>query len=291
MPLDKPYPYRRPDPPANFKEQTQLQYCLSTRILEGCTCDEVFSFVVTKELAVRDGRGAQIVVANDNMVAKIFDPLYYAALGEYSGERDDVVGLADRDYTREAAAYEELRDFWGTIIPDYYGSWTCDIATNTNSGPVMRPVRLVFMELINGFCMRDFDPKNLTEEERSNIMVKAIEVETTMIFRGGVKHRDFTPRNILFSGIDLASPKLRVVAIDFNISVVIRLTEWRRMKGTLPVSPIERWSGALIDFAAFGWIPYDEEEEQEWFWKHFGGSPFYQPLIREKRVPCPQPTP
>ena len=291
MPLGHPYPHRRPTPPENFKDLTQLQYCLSNPILQGSSGEELFSFVITREIAVRDGRGSQIVLANDNMVAKIYDPLYYAALGDYSGERADVVGLADRDYTREAAVYEELRDFWGSMVPSYHGSWTLHVSTPTTSGSVLRPVRLIFMEFIGGVCMRDLDPKQLTEEQRSNIMVKAIEVETAINFRGGVDHRDFAPRNILCSGSGLASLTLRVTAIDFNISVIIRLTDWPRQEGRLPVSPIKRWSGGQVDFAAPGWIPYDLEECERWLCKHFGGSQMYQPVTREDCDLLPPPPP
>ena len=290
MPLGHPYPHRRPTPPENFQDLTQLQYCLSNPILEGSSDEEFFSFIVTREIAVRDGRGAQIVLANDNMVAKIYDPLYYAALGDYSGERADVVGLADRDYTREAAVYEELRDFWGSVVPGYYGSWTCHVPTNTTSGFVSRPVRLIFMEFVQGVCMRDLDPKHLLEEQRSNIMVKAIEIETEIMFRGGVDHRDFVPRNIICSGSDLASPDLRVVAIDFNISVIVRLTNWPRMAG-LPVPLVRRWCGGSVDFAAPGWIPYDLGECEKWLWKHFGDSALYQVQTREESDSPPPPLP
>jgi len=75
--------------------------------LEGVTYDDTMSFTITKELCVGDGRGAQIVVANGDLVAKIYDPLFYPAyVNPY--KREDVIMRADRDYCREAAAYTEL---------------------------------------------------------------------------------------------------------------------------------------------------------------------------------------
>ena len=177
-PFMSPYPNRRPPFPDNLQKLTQLEYCLSWHPLEGSTCDDVtFSFTITKELRVGDGCRAQIVVANGDRVAKIYDPLYYPAYKNCS-KRDDVIMRADYDYSREAAAYNELRGpFEGTIIPKYYGSWTCDITVDTPSGPRKRPVRLILMEFIDGVCMEDLDPNDFTEEERSNIMVKAIVAE------------------------------------------------------------------------------------------------------------------
>ena len=143
--------------------------------MEGSTCDDdAFSFTVTKELYICSGGGAQIIVANGNLVAKIYDPLYYPAY-KNSCRRDDVIMRADFDYSREAASYNELRGLLeGTIILKYYGSWTCDITVNTPYGPRKRPVRLILMEFVDGICMQDLDANEFTKEERSNIMVKAI---------------------------------------------------------------------------------------------------------------------
>ena len=184
---------------------TQLEYCLSWHPLEGSTCDDVtFSFTITKELRVCDGRGAQIVVANGDLVAKIYDPLFYPAY-QNSSTRNDVIMEADYDYSREAAAYNELRGpFEGAIIPRYHGSWTCDVTVDMPSGPRKRPVRLILMEFIDGVCMQDLNANEFTEEERSNIMVKAIDAESAIAFHR-VFHRDFVPRYVLYSGNDLRS--------------------------------------------------------------------------------------
>lgn len=281
-PFLKPYPNLRPPFPDNLQKLTQLEYCLSWHPLEGSTCDDdAFSFTVTKELRVCGGGGAQIIVANGNLVAKIYDPLYYPAY-KNSCRRDDVIMRADFDYSREAASYNELRGpLEGTIIPKYYGSWTCDITVNTPYGPRKRPVRLILMEFVDGICMQDLDANEFTEEERSNIMVKAIDAERAIAFHG-VHHKDFAPRNVLCSGNDLRSTDLRVTIIDFNVSIVTRLAYPRIPSNSvrLPASPIKRWQHYPLGFE--GWVPSKPDEKKEWLWKHWAGSPLYQPVVHEK---------
>ena len=268
-----PYPNRRPLFPNNLQKLTQLEYCLSWHPLEGSTCDDVtFSFTITKELRVGDGRGAQIVVANDDLVAKIYDPLFYSAY-----QNSSVIMRADYDYSREAAAYDELRGpFESTIIPRYHGSWTCDVCVDTPSGPRKRPVRLILMEFIDGVCMQDLDPNDFTEEERSNIMVKPIAAESAIAFRG-VQHKDLAPRNVLCSG-NLKSTDLRVVIIDFNVSVVTRLAHSQTPSDShqLPASPIRRWRHQRPEFGE--WLPPTREKFNKWLWKHWAGSPLYRPV-------------
>jgi hypothetical protein len=277
-PFLQPYPNRRPPFPDNLQKLTQLEYCLSWHQLEGSTCDDVtFSFTITKELRVCDGRGAQIVVVNSDLVAKIYDPLFYPAY-KNSSKRDDVIMKADYDYSRETAAYNELRGpLEGTIIPKYYGSWTYDVTVDTPSGSKKRAVRLILMEFIDGVCIQDLNPNNLTEEERSNIMVKAITAAGVITFCG-IQHKDFAPRNVLCSG-NLRSTDLRVAIIDFNISVVTRLAYGRIPSDShqLPVSPIRRWRHERPDFGR-EWLPPTREKFNEWLWKHWGGSPLYRPV-------------
>lgn len=96
---------------------------------------------VTHELAVADGRGAQLVrctitpkapagQAPTNrdvfqVVAKVYDPLYYSfPHTDLPSVPCDVTWLADEDYSREAAAYEHLQNIvqagsfaLGTLAP------------------------------------------------------------------------------------------------------------------------------------------------------------------------------
>jgi hypothetical protein len=140
-----------------------------------------------------------------------------------------------------------------------------------------RPVRLILMEFINGVCMEDLDPNDFTEEERSNIMVKAIAAESAIAFRG-VQHKDFAPRNVLCSG-NLKSTDLRVAIVDFNVSVVTRLAYGTTPSDShqLPASPIRRWRRQSPGFGG-EWLPPTREKLNEWLWKHWAGSPLYRPV-------------
>jgi serine/threonine protein kinase len=288
-PLGRPYPNCRTiTPRETLRHLTQFEYCLSASPLGGITNNqEASSFTVVEELALRDGRGAQIVLVDNGLVAKIYDPLYYPSYHEDTPIRADVVEWAERHYSREAAAYEELDSrFGGIIIPKYHGSWAFDVAVDTASGIIERPVRLILMEFIEGITMLKLDPDQLSEEQKANIMVKAIEAEVALSHHGVVQG-DFAPRNVLCSGNDLKSAKLRVVLIDFNASRILRLVGVPPNPSKLPISPIVRyWAGAYQFDAA--WLPHPPGE---WLWKHWGDSPFYQPVIRGEERQRLQPPP
>lgn len=266
-PLGQPYPNSRDiTPRATLRHLTQFDYCLAAPPLEGVTNDqETSSFTIIEEVAVRDGRDAQVVLISSGLVAKIYDPLYYPSYHQDTPIRVDVVELAERQYSREAAAYEELDDrFGGTIIPKYHGSWTFDIAVDTPSGIRKRPVRLVLIEFIEGLTMFQLKPDQLSEEERSNIMVKVIEAEVAVAHHGVVQ-ADFAPRNFLCSGNVLKSPNLRVVLFDFDRSTILRLGGLRRPDPEkLPISPIVRNWGGAHEFSV-DWLPHPPGE---WLWKH-----------------------
>jgi len=136
---------------------------------------------------------------------------------------------------------------------------------------------LILMEFIDGVCMQDLDPTGFTEDERSNIMVKAMDAEIAIFFHGVVQ-RDFAPRNVVLRG-NIRSTDLQVVILDFRASVVTRLGYYSlnpRDFGKLPPSPILRWS---IDFPDFGdWVPPTREKFNEWLWKHWQAYPLYRPV-------------
>jgi hypothetical protein len=87
----------------------------------------------------------------------------------------DVVAQADRDYSRESAAYKISNGlFGGLIIPRYYGSQICDASVDTASEVTKRPACLILIESVKGLSMFELDPAQLSEDQKSNIMVKAI---------------------------------------------------------------------------------------------------------------------
>ena len=71
---DTPLPARHPDPAAVSHEEL----CTSRQPLEGQTQHEYEEkFTITSTLRTGVGRGPQLVVVNDAMVAKIYDPMFY----------------------------------------------------------------------------------------------------------------------------------------------------------------------------------------------------------------------
>ncbi|KAH8778472.1 hypothetical protein F5883DRAFT_638973 [Diaporthe sp. PMI_573] len=96
---------------------------------------ETAHLVVTAPIAVGAARGSQIIsciihslVDNGGArpfeaVAKIYDPLYYGFQSELGGGPRDIVHWADQDYSKEAAAYEQLLKAGetGLSAPLYYG--------------------------------------------------------------------------------------------------------------------------------------------------------------------------
>ncbi|KAF2763306.1 hypothetical protein EJ05DRAFT_33688 [Pseudovirgaria hyperparasitica] len=269
-PLGSPYTNDTILPPADMHESTQLEYCLSHPPRAGSLSDKSMCLEITKAIRLTESEdiqsGAQIVVVNQTMVAKIYDPLYY--IPDDFAIKFDAVAMADSDYTREALAYQELKEFHGNYVPHYYGSWSCYISTESPTGKtVQRPVRLILMEYIQGVSLHELLPTELSNEQRSNIMVKVIELEAMIEHRGGVSQKDIAPRNFICTGHDYVDPNLRIVLIDFNVSVVRRLA--------LPVSPIYRWTANAGDFA-YDWLPRARNDRRAWLLDHFKGSHLFQ---------------
>jgi hypothetical protein len=177
---------------------------------------------------IRTGRqkGAQIVVVDRSIVAKIYDSLCYYALDGW-GHKDNIVHNADRDYRSKAAAFEQLRNSAQalTVTPTYYGTWTMEVETPVKRSrrklvKHVRPVCFILMECIYGDCMSSVDLDDLREETRSAILKKAIIAET-IIWDAGVNHRDVCPRNVVILGEDYDDPDVPVSAIEVPILGVL----------------------------------------------------------------------
>ena len=286
---------------------TQYEYCVANPAMDGTDVPgERRDITITQQIRVGDGETAQIVRVEEGMVAKIYDPVYYPTIErEYGYKLNNIVYMADTDYRNEANAFEEIEALQaqldGTITPKYYGSWTLDIAIE-GSNCTTRPVRLVLMEYLDGVCMKDLDPTQLTEEERLNIMFKVIEAENTL-YHHGISHTDVYPRNVMILSPphSLSSPDLRVCLIDFNMSTLARL-ESRIYEGDnkipknryrLPLSPIFRWWGSMDEFQQYGWLPgfnkTGENLANEILWNKYSDSPLYLPVFPNHRGPkyCP----
>jgi serine/threonine protein kinase len=245
-------------------------------------------------------------------VAKIYDALEYQ-LADAGDNGRDCMYLADKDYAREAAAYQSIpQHFPGDIVPRYFGSWTFFLQTVSGAAARTRPVRMILLEHIQGYTMLDAIvraiPDNMKwprkvdysllppEEERLEILGRVVEVEVALWWCAGVRHNDVSPRNVMISRT--SDNSLRVVLIDFNLAHVDGYFErgqqslTRRETDSLPISPIERyWPGSdftsRCEFA--GWIPESWHENSdvgnakalEWLVFRWKGSPKYQRLSED----------
>ncbi|OSS43854.1 hypothetical protein B5807_11658 [Epicoccum nigrum] len=92
--------------------KSQLDFCLSETISDApLDASTQKKLVITSLIRVGSNCRAQIVVVNNDMVAKIYDPLYYK---EYENGllrrcRRDTVRNARNDYDTEVAAYNRLQ--------------------------------------------------------------------------------------------------------------------------------------------------------------------------------------
>ena len=89
--------------------------------------------------------------ADQNLVAKFFDPL------QIEGSKDpeyDPFWTADYQYAAEAAAYARLTSLQSTLVPKYYGSYTCELPTGL--GHNTRSIRLILIEFVEGMIMTSY---------------------------------------------------------------------------------------------------------------------------------------
>jgi hypothetical protein len=293
-----------------WKNLSQIDYCLSRPPPAGRT-DPTVSKCLTITSTIRTGRqqGAQIVVVDRTMVAKIYDPLYYFALDEW-GYKDDIVRDSDRDYCSEAAVFEQLQSSTQAlaVTPAYYGAWTMEVETPVKRArhklvKRVRPVRLVLMERIYGDCMSNVDADDLREEIRSAILKKVIIAET-IIWDAGVDHQDVCPRNVMILGDDNDDPdvptsaiNVEVKIIDFNVAEVLNnlLNNPRRHLPPLDLrkkewplkllSPIVTRYGQMMEFSTQGWCSNEDKEPEKWLWQYFHNDDRYIPVVWDPSNP------
>lgn len=118
--------------------------------------------IVTKSLAIRDARGAQILLCSVApqeegakafaAVAKVYDPLYYFFSSDIGCSSKDVVRAADEDYSKEAASYECLcrANQARLFAPAFFGSRTFCLPISHDQKIYQRYVRLFLFEYLEG---------------------------------------------------------------------------------------------------------------------------------------------
>jgi hypothetical protein len=247
---------------------------------------------ITSVLRSGVDRGPQVVVVNDSMVAKIYDPLFYDP-----DECLDAVHLADEEHSRETAAYTHLQQFsdLADILPAYFGSYTTQMTAKiTIEGRNITyeyPVHMILVEYIQGCCMRDAI-ELIPEQARYTIFKQCMDADMRLR-HAGVRHDDVCPRNVILVGTDLGTPNVQVKIIDFDRSIIFyhpryryqgvtlklkeRARKWDRLN-KLP-NPIYYWWHQTIEFS--GWFPDDEDENNNvtdtWMWEEYKGDNRYIP--------------
>ena len=181
--------------------------------------------------------GDSIIHRRDEIVAKFYDPLYY---NHYLDDIDPFL-CADREYTREAAAYSRLSAFRITGIPEYYGSYSLEIPVANTS----RFVRLILIQKIDGIPMHKLSPHDLSLSQRQAIMKGILDVES-QIYKCDVRNHDIHPRNVIVQNVSSARPE--IVIIDFGFTLFGRSydpegepEEERAMLPGTYISPRVRW--------------------------------------------------
>ncbi len=277
------------------------QVCLEFPVLDLIstappTEENIHTIEIVDEIACADGHGAQLVTCYKDgdrhtlLVAKIYDPLYYAFCGDLGGPVD--VNLwADKDYAREAAAYERLQPAQLDFVPKYHGSWIFEQVIPTQPAK-RRNVRMILMEYIRGETMASVflsdKVKLRPATDRIEVMAKAMEM-VYRIRQYGVGHTDFAPRNIILADWEPDAGILKEVSvfiIDFNTAMVKDPT-WKP-PAVLPISPIDFFGTyPLQQFG--GWLPEELQNKDAynaWMRCRWEGSKDFQPLR-----PPPRPLP
>ena len=279
-----------------WEKLSKIDFCWDQPPLPGDSSDNVtVDFKITELICTGKSRGAQVVQVDQDKVAKIFDPLYYQGMTHY-GTKEDVVGLADGDYSREAAAYQELQqDPKATdLIPKYHGSWTIEVKTfKKENGEIIeknREVRLILIAFVKGRRMDSIPLSSLSKKERFNVLAKVLEAGAA-ICHAGVDHGDMCPRNIIIVGNNLKSKNLKVKVIDFNAATVLRLCNgesWNKkrlayLKSKEPkiMSPISRFWGCMTEFQSGGWVSDLNDDAEKWLLKTFQDDERYIPLVHD----------
>ncbi|KAK4171853.1 glycosyltransferase family 17-domain-containing protein [Triangularia setosa] len=229
-----------------------------------------------------DEAGAQIVVCHWDSdstsmkhVAKIYDPLYYSFEDAELGLPTDVVWIAARDYSIEAAAYEELETYGAEhekeaesirgCYPEYFGSFSFDLKLVVGGITYTRTIPLILMEYLDGSTMKEMLDNNQVPESddtRIHSFVCAVK-STSKLQAAGVLQGDFAPRNIFLIG-DIEGPSLRAVIFDFNIAKV--LSRMSPPRTPAKIDPIAVATGPGFQIYFQHWLPkwfYADEDKRK----------------------------
>jgi serine/threonine protein kinase len=293
--------------------KSQLDFCLSETTSDvPSDASTQKKLIITSLIRVGSNCGAQIVVVNNDVVAKIYDPLYY---NEYDEGRwwQDTVLSARIGYDQEVAAYNRLQESTVAthVTPAFYGAWSASIATPTGRGSSqdkkMRTVHLILIEYLHGVTMSSVDPHEIPRPVRSRILKKVLDAEA-LVTETGVYHGDFHPRNVILglpgnyaTAINGSRTwdnlDVKVHITDFNVSSLVNLEKLDKQLGKLRAkwpgrlrSPLVLHYGLMMSFAIAGWCSAEcssdgkeEDESDKWLWRHYKNDQRYLPVIRDTK--------
>lgn len=269
---------------------------------------ETAGLIIHTPISVGSADGAQAVACsitpNDETgqpfqaVAKIYDPLYYGFKRDYGPAPRNVVMEADKDYSREAAAYKYLEEIGqtGSFAPAYYGPWTFSLPITSRGTTQTRRIRLILIEYLGGTSIRgsfihnidspEYDGKDAFHypvEFRLEMLALAMDGYVRQVHLG-IDQLDFADRNVMLAprkpgdivpfAAGLCLP--RVVLIDYNAAIVYTQSKMGRqphMDWPRPCNPMWYfWDESMDDFG--GWVPLEWHRNpkfmQQWLEKRFG---------------------
>lgn len=261
---------------------------------------------ITAVIRSRVNQGAQVVVVNDSMVAKIYDPLLYDPEKCWS----DAVYAADGEYSREAAAYRHLQRYpdLSDILPTYFRSYTAQMTATTliegRNTTYGYPVHMILLEYIRGRYMRG--ARKLAPKLARYAIFKQCMDANMRLRHAGVKHDDVSPRNIIVVGTDFETPNVQVKIIDFGQSTIFyhpryehkgvaaepkeMARKWDPLKRLS--NPLYYWWHRINDF--IGWFPIKDGDlsvVDAWMWEEFGHNDRYVPCQWDPEKPNSRPEP
>lgn len=298
---------RGPEPPPNTA-RIQIEVVETLRVNASQGPQVVVCRIISSD---RDGIERKLKKLGCQLVAKLYDPLYYHHDGKF-----DIIELADMEYSREAAAYEHLQEEGvdGQLLPAYFGSFTLEIPLEEQqreildrytqgrdrrgAGAKMRRVRLTMMEKIEEqpmtYQLVFGDLSVLPAETRLTAVATAMEAYAKLYFHG-VVHGDLAPRNIFIDdkrqtgdGSRAAGGRLQFYRfIDLDLAYVLGRPDSayprRPAHETRPRNPIRLFWQVFESGAAnmYYWLPPNLRNTREfhsWMLQRWYGDTRFEPL-------------
>ncbi|KAL1857607.1 hypothetical protein Daus18300_010247 [Diaporthe australafricana] len=300
-------PEPRPQLPMQYmKSVPQSELVVDNPPLETAPSQaETARLVINTPISVGSANGAQVVTCSITpegetagqpfqAVAKIYDPLYYSFKECIAHAPRDVITEADKDYSREAAAYEYLQEAGqtGSFAPAYYGSWSFVLSITSRGKAQTRPVRMIFIEYLGGTSIRGSlihnDPEcagkdafHYPEEYRLEILALAMDGYVKQL-HSGIDQLDFADRNVMLAPRDPSTESSQDIPVVAEQERETASMDWPR-----PCNPMWYfWDEAMDDFG--GWVPLEWHRNpkfmQQWLQKRFGTEEMrklYNPVEEE----------